>query len=1098
MTKTWLDYNTIDSALKEVVRLADELLRQPGLLNVTGIKEGGRGFLISRLEQRFSPILVITSNQDVADTLYEDLLFFLQPDRAQGCALFPSNGVLYSDILPWRLYGQRLKTLRGLAEGHGSLAITPIQALLEKVIPQKTLLASMTRIEVGQERERERLVRRIISLGYTRVEMVEEKGEMSIRGGILDIYPLDQECPLRIEFFGDHAESIRTFDVETQRSLQRIREAVITPVQVTGNGDLFDYLPPRTLTVLLDPPEIEREADEFWESVLRQGKESDYLAPQTVIGVLRERPRVEIGGWEVTSGHEPAGQRVAIRASSNSDLTREIKTAGLKALADRVRAWVQEKWAVYIVAQTEVQAKRIAELFEEWGIRIVFCERFPEDPHVNRGFVGIVVGTLKAGFCLPSELVSVVTEEEIFGQKRRVGHGRRARPTTLSNFEDLASGNYVVHLDYGIGIYRGLVRLEGEGVENDYLLLEYDGGDKLYLPVDRLNLVSKYIGVGEKLPKIDKLGGRAWTRTKKKVKRAAEKVAKALLEIYAARKAFPGYAFSPRDAYFKAFEAAFEYEETPDQLDAIDTVMEDMEEAKAMDRLVCGDVGYGKTEVAIRAAFKAVLDGKQVVFVVPTTVLAQQHYLTFISRFRDYPVLIDFLSRFKSPAQQRAVLRQLKEGKIDIVIGTHRVLQDDVVFHALGLVIIDEEHRFGVAHKEKLKEMRKLVDCLTLTATPIPRTLQMSLLGIRDLSVMATPPPNRQAIATYIVRFDRRIIAEAILKEMSRGGQIFFVHNRVKDIRAVAGMLRELVPEIRLAVAHGQMKERTLETVMLQFVGREIDLLLCTSIIESGLDIANANTIIINHAERFGLAELYQLRGRVGRSAEKAYAYLVVPPREQLSREAFKRLRALQELSELGSGFRLAMRDLEIRGAGNLLGHVQAGQVNQVGFELYNSLLEKAIKELKGEEVKEQITPEIRLPVEAFIPDNYVADDTQRLMLYKRLSILGEEKEIEDVALELQDRFGPVPQQVLNLLEVIRLKTWLKACSVQRFEFKDNRAVLTFSEEDGVSPEKLVTLIKKANGRYRLTPDMQLAFSPETHDWKGVVEETRSILGELV
>jgi len=640
--------------------------------------------------------------------------------------------------------------------------------------------------------------------------------------------------------------------------------------------------------------------------------------------------------------------------------------------------------------------------------------------------------------------------------------------------------------------------LVSEGVENDYLLIEYEAGDRLYVPVDRFNLVHKYIGAGEGAPKLDRLGGQAWVRAKKRVRRAVEEAARELVEIYAARRFFQGFSFSPSNAYVKEFEATFEYEETPDQGEAIEQVMADMESARPADRLVCGDVGYGKTEVAIRAAFKAALDCKQVAVLVPTTVLAQQHYLTFSSRLKGYPVVVESLSRFKPRAEQTEILARLREGKIDIIIGTHRLLREDVTFRDLGLLIIDEEHRFGVSHKERLKEMKKVVDCIILTATPIPRTLQMSLLGIRDLSLINTPPPNRQSIRTYLVNFDEEVIREAIRTEIARGGQVFFVHNRVKDIEAMAALVQGLVPEARLAVAHGQMPGRVLEGVMMRFVEREIDLLVCTSIIESGLDIPNANTIIINHAERFGLADLYQLRGRVGRSAERAFAYLICPPRQQLSREAMRRLRAIQELTELGSGFRLAMRDLEIRGAGNLLGHVQSGHIAEVGFELYNSLLEQAIRELKGEEVRERVTPEIHLPVEALIPPDYIAHDNQRLILYKRLAVLQEEGEVEKIKGELQDRFGPVPQSLLNLLEVIRLKIWLSRFSVKRFELRDKRAVLAFASEGVISAEKVVQLIEQGGGKYRLTQDMRLIFTTEASDWQGALAETRAVLQGLV
>jgi transcription-repair coupling factor (superfamily II helicase) len=1101
VTEDWYRDTENSCGIEELLHLTKRAWKRRDELAIAGLTGGGKGFFISLLIREITPLLVITPDQDEAEALWDAIRFFAPPEDREGILLFPSDGIPYGDITPWGLMSQRTKTLRFFAEGKASLVIAPIQGIQGTVIPKKAFISSVIRINSGKEQDREKLVRDCIALGYSRVEMVEERGEMSLRGGIMDIYPIDQEFPLRIEFFGDQVDSIRTFDVETQRSAQQVPEAVITSVGGGGAGTIFEYLPPGTPVLLDSPHEAEHEAEEFWEQLKRVGKSEQYLPPDRVMGMIKERPLVEIGGWEIPT---PKPTRT-LRISSNEDLSRKIKASGLKVLTQAIQGWLKEQWAVFLTAQTAGQGKRLVELLDDLGQKADIQDSFPPHPLKHRGRLVVVIGDLKTGFLLPSEGMVVVTEEEIFGLKRKVGHGRRAQSVPFSTFEDLRRGDYVVHVDYGIGLYRGLVRLEAgggplarEGVENDYLLIEYEGEDKLYVPVDRFNLVHKYIGTSEGSPKLDRLGGQSWSRTKKRVKRAAQETARELLEIYAARKTFQGFTFSPRDVFFKEFEAAFEYEETPDQGEAIERVMEDMEGPKPADRLICGDVGYGKTEVAIRAAFKAALDNKQAAVLVPTTVLAQQHYLTFTTRLKGYPVVVESLSRFKSRTEQKEILQRLREGKIDIIIATHRLLGADVAFRDLGLLIIDEEHRFGVAHKERLKEIKKLVDCITLTATPIPRTLQMSLLGIRDLSLITTPPPNRQSIRTYLVNFDQRVIKEAILMEINRGGQVFFVHNRVKDIDAVASLLRELVPEVRLTMAHGQMRGRTLESVMIKFVEREIDLLVCTSIIESGLDIPNANTIIINHAERFGLADLYQLRGRVGRSAERAYAYLIVPPRQYLSREALKRLRAIQELSELGSGFRLAMRDLEIRGAGHLLGHVQSGHIAEVGFELYNSLLEQATREIKGEEVAERVTPEIRVPIEASIPVDYITNDNQRLSVYKRLSLLEDEEAVEEIAVELQDRFGPLPSSLLNLLEVIRLKIWLSTVSVQRFELRDGKVVVTFVPDGIISPEKVVDLIDRGGGKYRLTPEMRLLYTPEARDWREILDETRNILQGLV
>jgi transcription-repair coupling factor (superfamily II helicase) len=1098
LTEDWLRDTGRSCGMEELLHLTTKGWAHGRELVISGLEGGSKGFFISLLSREAPPLLVITPDQDEAEALLNDCLFFTPPGDCEGVLLFPSEGIPYGDIPAWGLISQRMKALRLAAEARASVIIAPIQGLQRKVPSQRTLLSTILRIEKGGENDREQLVRDVIALGYSRVEMVEERGEMSLRGGIMDIYPIDQDYPFRMEFFGDQVDSIRTFDIQTQQSLTHVKEAVITPLTEGGEGSLFDYLTSQTPVLIISPMEAEQEAEEFWEGVKRVGKEDRYLPLDTVTTMIRQRPRVEIGGWEFVSPQGRPHSRVTLLASSNEEISRSIKAEGLTALVQEVQGWLKGRWTVYVTAQTPGQGKRLVELLEDFGLKATIKDAFPPHPLKERGRLVVVLGDLKAGFRLPAEGLAIVTEEEIFGLKRRVGHGARSQPAPFFTFEDLRQGDHVVHVDYGVGLYRGLIRLEDERVENDYLLIEYEGGDKLYVPVDRFNLVHKYIGTGEGTPQLDRLGGQSWVRTTRRVKRAIEEAARELVEIYAARRAFPGFSFSPRDAYFKEFEAAFEYEETPDQGEAIDQVMADMEEPRPADRLICGDVGYGKTEVAIRAAFKAALDNKQVAVLVPTTILAQQHSLTFTSRLQGYPVVVEGLSRFKTRAEQGAILQRLREGKIDIIIGTHRLLRPDVSFRDLGLLIIDEEHRFGVAHKERLKEMKKLVDCITLTATPIPRTLEMSLLGIRDLSLINTPPPHRQSIRTYLVNFDQGVLKQAILAEVERGGQVFFVHNRVRDIDAMAALLRGLVPEVRLAVAHGQMPERALEEVMMRFVQGEIDLLVCTSIIESGLDIPNANTIIINHAERFGLADLYQLRGRVGRSAERAFAYLICPPRQHLSREAMRRLRAIQELSELGSGFRLAMRDLEIRGAGHLLGHVQSGHIAEIGFELYNTLLEKAIKGLTGEEVTERVTPEIHMPVEAFIPAEYVTNDHQRLILYKRLSALENEGEIEEMKKELQDRFGPLPPSLVNLLEVIRLKIWLSAYSVKRFELRDKRAVLTFAPGVVLSPEKVIDLLEREGGKYQVTPDMRLIYRPEARDWRGVLVETRNILQGLV
>ncbi|RLA85394.1 MAG: transcription-repair coupling factor [Deltaproteobacteria bacterium] len=637
---------------------------------------------------------------------------------------------------------------------------------------------------------------------------------------------------------------------------------------------------------------------------------------------------------------------------------------------------------------------------------------------------------------------------------------------------------------------RGLRKLDIEG-SRDFILIEYEGGDRLYVPVDRMNLVHRWVGPSEQPPRLSRLGGPQWRRAKRRVRRAVQEVARELVELYAARKALPGHAFSPPDALFREFEATFPYEETPDQLEAIEAVIRDMCSPIPMDRLICGDVGFGKTEVAIRAAFKAVMDGKQVAVLVPTTVLAEQHYRTFRERLDRYPVVVEVLSRFRSPSEQKRILEDLRRGRIDIIIGTHRLLSKDVVFRDLGLLIIDDEQRFGVAHKERLKELKKTVDCLTLTATPIPRTLQMALVGLKEMSLITTPPAGRQSIKTRIIPFNEKLIRKAIMEELERGGQVFFIHNRIASIFQVARRLERIVPEARIAVAHGQMNPRELERIMMHFVRGKIDVLVSTSIVELGLDIPNANTIIIDEAHTFGLSDLYQLRGRVGRSWRKAYAYLIVPSPGDISRDARKRLKALEELSELGSGFRLAMRDLEIRGAGTLFGHRQSGHVADVGLELYNQMLEEAVRELKGDEIKRKITPEIRVPIEAHIPQGYIQDDSQRLLFYRRLSEVEDPRGLEALREELIDRYGPLPPEVEGLLEVISLKLELQELGIERLEVREGELRAKLTEE--VRPEGLISRIMRDPRGIRLTPDMELVVRAR-EDWRAAFRKVRSLL----
>ncbi len=1084
--------------------------RQIGL---TGLSGSSRAYFLSFWRERVrGPVLIITPDLRNAESLLEDLQFF-QKETVDPPLLFPPWETLPYDGIPPHpeIVRERVKGLFALSKGEERIVIAPVKALMQKVLPPPELKESVFSLSAGEEVNREDLVHFLHRNGYTSVRIAEEQGDFSLRGAIIDIYTPLYEEPLRLEFDGDRLESIRRFETETQRSIPQsaMGEAVLIPARDISRdagqplATLFDYLKEGRVVFVEEGDEVEREAkaffrlieDHYEKALAKKGSvlspDASYLRDEDLFRSMERFRTVFL--QEGPLAPSSCQNIFPFEMEANEDLKREMKTAlAVKAgpaeaspfslLLKNLRKWQKKGMGIFIVSHTLGQAERLKDLLSNYGAdsHLERTKRFRESVDQTGKGLTLLVGSLSTGFRNLREGWVLLMEEEIFGERRRFSEGKvrtrlgQAESSLLSSCKELREDDLVVHIDYGIGRYRGLRHLSIGRVSNDFLLLEYLEGDKLYVPVDRLNLIQRYIGGDGKPHRLGKLGGASWERAKKRAKAAVAEMVKELLDLYAAREVFSGLSFPPLDQFYQEFEATFEYEETPDQTRAIEEVMRDMGNPKPMDRLICGDVGYGKTEVAIRAAYRAVTDGKQVAILVPTTVLAQQHHQTFCKRFNPYPVVIEVLSRFKSPREQKEILNRLREGKVDIVIGTHRLLQKDVIFRDLGLVVIDEEHRFGVTHKERLKQMRKVVDVITLTATPIPRTLQMAISGIRDLSLIQTPPENRLSIRTFVIRFDEGVIREAIRREFDRGGQVFFVHNRVQNIHAMANYLKRLVPEASLAIAHGQMREKDLEKVMFQFVRKDYNLLVCTGIIESGLDIPTTNTILINHAEHFGLADLYQLRGRVGRGCLQAYAYFLIPGDLALSEDAMRRLRAVQELSELGSGFKLAIRDLEIRGAGNLLGPSQSGYITAVGFELYTQLMEKAVKELKGEEVIEEITPEIRFHLPAFIPEAYVEEPAERLSLYRRLSFSRSDEEVELIREELMDRFGRIPEEAEHLLEVIKVKILLTGLSIQKLEQTPSQLVLTFDKATRVSPEKVVELVHRGEGRYRLTPDSRL------------------------
>jgi transcription-repair coupling factor (superfamily II helicase) len=1109
--------------------LESEPWREWKRIGLASLAGSSKAYLLSQWRERVrGPLLVVLPHLRDAETFLEDLRFFMKPSEFPSL-LFPQWETLpYDEIPPHpEIIRERMKVLFSLLRGEETVIVSSIKALMQKVLAPADLKESVFSLAIGEEVDRDRLINFLHAGGYTLSKIVEERGDFSIRGAIIDISTSLYEESLRLEFDGDRLESIRRFETETQRSLPEgtMGNVILLPARDVSKDfsvqplkPLLDYLKGNETIFIEEGDEVEREAKAFchlvqehYEKALVKKRsvfppEVVYLNDEDVSLYLKRFQTVYLQGGPVAP---PSCQHVfSFGTETNENLQKEMKaalsaknispeTSPFSILLKTLHDWQDEGRRVFIISHTQGQAERLRGLLSQYGAgpRLEKTIRFREAlGQMERG-LELLVGTLSSGFRNPREGWVILTEEEIFGERRRLPEGKvptskasaswQKGSSALSSFRELREDDFVVHIDYGIGHYKGLKHLKIWGVSNDYLLLEYQDGDKLYLPVDRLNLIQRYIGGDGRPPRLDKLGSHSWQRVRKRAKAAVAEMVKELLDLYAARQVFEGFKFPPLDQFYREFEATFEYEETPDQIQAIEEVMKDMGNPKPMDRLICGDVGYGKTEVAIRSAYRTVMSGKQVAILVPTTVLAQQHHQTFCERFKTYPVVIEVLSRFKSPREQKEILQRLKEGKVDIVIGTHRLLQKDVSFRDLGLVVIDEEHRFGVSHKEKLKQMRKLVDVMTLTATPIPRTLQMAVSGIRDLSLIQTPPENRLSIRTFVIRYDDEVIREAILREFDRGGQVFFVHHRVQNIHTVANHLKRLIPEASLAVAHGQMREKELEKVMLQFVRREINLLICTSIIESGLDIPTANTILINHAERFGLADLYQIRGRVGRGSHQAYAYLIIPGDLVLSKDAMRRLRAIQELSELGSGFKLAIQDLEIRGAGNLLGPSQSGHIAAVGLEYYTQLMEKAVKGLKGEEVAEEITPEIHFHLPAFIPEAYVEDPGERLGLYRRLSFSRSEEEVERIREELIDRFGKIPNEVDHLLEVIKVKILLTKLSIKKFEETPSQFVLTFDETTRVSPQKVVDFVHRREGKYRFTPDSKLVIE----GWPGLEKD---------
>jgi transcription-repair coupling factor (superfamily II helicase) len=879
---------------------------------------------------------------------------------------------------------------------------------------------------------------------------------------------------------------------------------------------LFRYLPEDSLIAVIEPDDLKKETEEQTvkiEEGREEEKEEGRLLPEvSEIYLASKDIKAALSSFSVVNLRLLAAAQESLRMDTKSAawlgvrLTRSLEReqpadtpaeGSMARLVEKLKT-LRESNRVSLVCGTDEAAVRIKKLLLEYGLGVILGSTV-SDEKIGPWPVTVMIGRITEGFSWPDLGMIFITEEEIFGRKVHLPPAQKKKIAPfLSSFKELKPGDFVVHTDYGVGEYQGLTHISLDGFETDFLALRYEPDAKLYVPLYSLDKVQKYIGVEGSVPKLDRLGAPAWAKTKEKARKDILEMARELVKIYATREAMQRVPFSAPDNLYREFESTFPYEETPDQEKVIEDILADMQRPRPMDRLVCGDVGFGKTEVALRAAFKAIEDGMQVAVLVPTTLLADQHYRTFSERLGPFSVSVEMLSRFRTRAEQKKTLTGLRNGTVDVVIGTHRLLQKDMLFKNLGLLIVDEEHRFGVRHKERIKEFKKLVDVLTLTATPIPRTLHMSLAGIRDLSIIQTPPLDRQAIQVVLARFGPRVIREAITRELGRGGQVFFVQNRVQGIERIADFVRSLVPDVTVGVAHGQMKEHEIEETMTKFISGALNVLVTTSIIESGIDIPRANTIIINRADRFGLAELYQIKGRVGRSREKAYAYLLTPEEETLSDVARKRLRAIQELSELGAGFRIAAQDLETRGAGNLLGKQQSGHIAAIGIDLYTQMMEEAMAELRGEEAVKETDTLINLRASAFIPEDYINDMGLRLAAYKDISSAGSEDEIAAIAGDLRDRYGEMPGPAANLLEIMKVKIIAKRANVARIDSGKDVVNIVFAEGAVVSPDKVMALLKKNKGKIRLVPEHTLQLALPDHSLHTASAAVKKCLQELL
>jgi len=1125
--------------LKEFPQIQTDIRLNHVPIYIDGCMETQKCHFIKALSDSFKYKIIVTYNDIRAKEFYEDCKFFLK-----DVYIYPAKDILFfsADIHGNFILKQRLDVIRRLMDGRPATIITTIDGLADHILPLELLMKHVITIKEGDIIQLNLLIADMINMGYERVGQVEESGQFAVRGGIIDLYNMSDECPHRIELWDDEVDSIRSFDVESQRSIERCESIKIYPAsefvftnkviqkgvqnievdmqkQVTlfeksGSGEsadlcrqvagelkenieqsigktnvdgyiryfyndtvsFADYFHNDDSIIFIDEPVRIEEKTRAVETEFRESMagrlEKGYILPGQIEAhysfkdifhqlnkeriVLFSTLPQKVRAFDIKSKYYVTVKTINPYNSSFDILVKDLKD------------WKKNKYRIILVSSSRTRAERLARDLMEYDLNAFYSEEL--DKVVKPGEIMVVHGKLRHGIEYPLIKFAIIAESDIFGaekKKRSKKSGHEGKK--INSFLDLNIGDYVVHENHGLGIYKGIEKIDVDNVTKDYIKIEYSGGGNLYILASQLDLIQKYAGADAKKPKLNKLGGQEWSRTKARVRKAVKELAEDLIRLYAARQSREGYQFNVDSLWQEEFEETFPYEETEDQLIAIEATKRDMESRKIMDRLICGDVGYGKTEIAIRAAFKAVQDGKQVVILVPTTILAQQHHNTFTQRMKDYPIVIDLLCRFRTRSEQSKTLTQLKKGMVDIVIGTHRVLSKDVAFKDLGLLVVDEEQRFGVTHKEKIKKLKEDVDVLTLTATPIPRTLHMSLIGIRDMSVLEEPPGERMPIQTYIMEYSEEMVREAINREIGRNGQVYYVYNRVNTIQEMASALSKIVPEAEVAYAHGQMNERDLENIMYRFIHGEIDVLVSTTIIETGLDISNVNTMIIHDADKLGLSQLYQLRGRIGRTNKMAYAFLMYRQNAILKEVAEKRLSAIREFTELGSGFKIAMRDLEIRGAGNLLGEQQSGHMEAVGYDLYCKMLGEAVREHKGDTIEEAFETTIDLDIDAYIPSSYIKNEFQKLEIYKRIAAIANEEEYEEMTDELMDRYGELPKPARNLLSIALLKAMAHEAGIAQIVHKGLESKIVMFSRAKVDILKLPQLVAKYGNAMKFT-----------------------------